>query len=335
MKRFLAIALLLMNVSLANAQAPTPLCTPGVSPTSGQPTCVPVNGANPLPISGSFSANLAGFLSNGLFATLTATNTTSASTALPVGSTTTPSVRITNNGTTVISCTMATGAATGLVSNILVQPGSSVSRVVGAFDHIACIDQTGSISNPVVIEGGSGLGNDSGGGGSGGGGGTVTQGPAGASPWLVTVNQGGNTAVVKQANTVAGTDQALVVAVGNAATPGFNTAANSSAVTAATSDVTPTNCSSTIATGNTAQNAITAGSTLHGFTLQNIDTTAENLCFNLTGTAVVNTVNSFCLAPASATAQGGSYTTPLGFGVNTNLSIIATTTGHKFSCMKW
>lgn len=166
MKRFLAIALLLMSVSLANAQAPTPLCTPGTSPTSGQPTCVPVNAANPLPISGSFSATLTGFLSNNVFATLTATGSTSASTALPAGAT---SVRITNNGTTVVSCTMATGAATGLVSNILVQSGSSVSRVVGTFDHIACIDQTGSVSNPVVIEGGSGLGNDSGGGGSGGG----------------------------------------------------------------------------------------------------------------------------------------------------------------------
>lgn len=179
MKRFLAIAAtaLLMNVSLANAQAPTPLCTPGVSPTSGQPTCVPVNAANPLPISGSFSATLTGFLSNNVFATLTATGSTSASTALPAGAT---SVRITNNGTTVVSCTMATGAATGLVSNILVQSGSSVSRVVGTFDHIACIDQTGSVSNPVVIEGGSGLGNDSSGG-SGGGGGSVTQGTV---PWV-------------------------------------------------------------------------------------------------------------------------------------------------------
>lgn len=171
MKRFLASAFLLMSVSLANAQAPTPLCIPGTSPTSGQPTCVPVTGSNPLPISGSFSANLTGFLSNGSFATLTATGSTSASTALPVGITVNPTVRITNNGTTVVSCTMATGAATGLASNILVQSGSSVSRVVGAFDHIACIDQTGSVSNPVVIEGGSGLGNDSGGGGSGGGGG--------------------------------------------------------------------------------------------------------------------------------------------------------------------
>jgi hypothetical protein len=38
---------------------------------------------------------------------------------------------------------------------------------VGTYDHIACIDQTGSVSNVVILEGGSGLGNDTGGGGGG------------------------------------------------------------------------------------------------------------------------------------------------------------------------
>src|SRR6185312_820881 len=107
---------------------------------------------SPIPVTGSFSAT--GFQSNGIFANLTATASSSASTALPSGAT---SVRITNAGSGTVSCTFAIGAATGVVNNIQVGPSSSVSRAVGSYDHIACIDQTGSSgSQLVVIEGGSG-----------------------------------------------------------------------------------------------------------------------------------------------------------------------------------
>ena len=136
--------------------------------TSGKP----VTGSNPLPVTGTFSATLSGFTGNGSYATLTATGSSSSSTALPTGTTT----NISNTGTTAVSCTFATGSATGVASNIVIQPGSSKSRANGAFDHIACIDQTGSVSNVVVLEGGSGLGNDSGGGGSGGGAVTLASG---------------------------------------------------------------------------------------------------------------------------------------------------------------
>lgn len=126
-----------------------------------------VSATDPLPVTGSFSATLSGFTGNGSFASLTATASTSASTALPTGTVT----RITNLGSGIVSCTQATGAATGVVNNIQVGPSSSVSRVNGTFDHIACIDQTGSTgSQLVILEGGSGLGNDTGGGGGGAGG---------------------------------------------------------------------------------------------------------------------------------------------------------------------
>lgn len=119
-------------------------------------------------VNASVSASITGFQSNGNFANLTATASSSASTALPAGAT---SVRITNTGSGTVSCTFATGAATGVVNNIQVGPSSSVSRAVGSYDHIACIDQTGSSgSQLVVVEGGSGLGNDTGGGSSTGGG---------------------------------------------------------------------------------------------------------------------------------------------------------------------
>jgi hypothetical protein len=136
---------------------------------AGQAT--PISASNPLPVAGTFSATLAGFTPNGNYGTLTATGSSSSSTALPSGVT----VRITNTGTTAVSCTLNTGSATGARNNIIIEPGSSAYRVPGTYANIACIDQGGSdsTSNVVVLEGGSGLANDSGGGGGSGSGGTV------------------------------------------------------------------------------------------------------------------------------------------------------------------
>lgn len=99
------------------------------------------------------------------------------------------------------------------------------------------------------------------------------------------------------------------------------------------SNVTPTNCSGTITTGGTAQNAFTAQTTLHGFTIVNIDTT-EPLWISFTTTAAATTVASYPLQAATATtfASPGSFTAPQGFGINTALSVVAATTGHKWSC---
>lgn len=102
------------------------------------------------------------------------------------------------------------------------------------------------------------------------------------------------------------------------------------------SNVTPTDCSGTITTGGTAQNAFTAGSTKHGFTILNFDTT-EPLWISFTTTAAANTVASYPIpaATASTFAGAGSFTTPMGFGMNTALSVVAATTGHKWSCTWW
>lgn len=101
-------------------------------------------------------------------------------------------------------------------------------------------------------------------------------------------------------------------------------------------NVTPTDCSGTITTGGTAQNAHTAQSTLRGMTIANLDAT-EVMWISFTTTAAASTTQSYPLAPATATTFAGlaSYTTPLGFGYNTALSVIAATTGHKFSCTRW
>jgi hypothetical protein len=101
-------------------------------------------------------------------------------------------------------------------------------------------------------------------------------------------------------------------------------------------NVTATDCSGTISSGGAAQNAFTAQSTLHGFTILNFDTT-EPLWISFTGTAAANTTGSYPLqaATASTFAGAGNFTSPFGFGLNHAVSVIAATTSHKFSCTWW
>lgn len=164
MKRYLAplmLASALVGASPSHAQTP-------VLPYSNG---APVSNSNPFPVAA--TASVAGFQGGNVFANLTATGSSSASTALPAG----VDIVVTNNGTTEVSCTLALGAATGLRNNIQVAPGGGARALhVGASaDHIACIDQGGadSTSNPIVIEGGAGLP-------TGWGGGTTSSGSGGA-----------------------------------------------------------------------------------------------------------------------------------------------------------
>ncbi len=101
-------------------------------------------------------------------------------------------------------------------------------------------------------------------------------------------------------------------------------------------NVTLTDCSGTITSGATAQNAFTAAATRHGFTIANIDT-SEVLWISFTTTAAASGTGSYPLSPASATSFAGlsSFTSPVGMGINTALSVIAATTSHKFSCTVW
>lgn len=194
----------LLSLVALPAQAQTSWTTPGGSTVNGAiglcltatNKAVPCSDPSALasPVSGSFSATLTGFTPGGTFATLTATNA-SASVALPVGAT----VAFQNTGTTTVSCTLGVGAATATISQIQVPASSTVFVTPGSNTFGACIDQTGSVSNLVVLAGGSGLGTGFGGGGGGsGGGGVVTQptaanlnalvaqGAAGGAAWLVT-----------------------------------------------------------------------------------------------------------------------------------------------------
>lgn len=189
MKKFLSILTLLGALCAPNfalAQAPTRIC---LLQTGGG--CWDVGPTNPFPVSATVS--IGGFQANGGYGSLTATASTSSSTVIPTGTPTTTSVRLTNNGTAEVSCTFATGSATGLISNTQIPAGASVVRGIGSYDHVACINQTGSASNVVILESGTGLGVDSGGGSSGSG--TVAQGTAAAitAGWPVIDGAGADT----------------------------------------------------------------------------------------------------------------------------------------------
>lgn len=95
-------------------------------------------------------------------------------------------------------------------------------------------------------------------------------------------------------------------------------------------NVTPRDCSGTILTGGAAQNAFANQGTLRGFIISNLST--DPMWISWTGTAVIGNQGSYLLQPGGTTTMGGSFVAPLGFGINTALSIIAATTGDKYSC---
>jgi hypothetical protein len=179
------VAFLLAGSAFAqNQNNPPPMTLWCQSPGSAAVQCG--TATTPLVTSGGGTFSVAGFTPSGNYATLTATNS-SASVALPNGGT----VQFANTGTTAVSCTLGIGSATATASELVIQAGSNKSIVVGSNTFGACIDQTGSASNVVVLAGGSGLGNDSGSGGS------VTQ---GTSPWVDNVTQWASQALGAMAN---------------------------------------------------------------------------------------------------------------------------------------
>lgn len=165
MKIFGAILVALLALaSPALAQNPqtVKLCIP-----TSTTTCPAVTASNPLPITGSFSATLAGFTPNGNYGTLTATAATSASTSLPAGTV----VAFQNLSAIDVSCVLTAGASTATTNKLIVRAGATVYYTVGSNTTTACINQTGSASNVVGLAGGAGLGTAFGGASAGGGGG--------------------------------------------------------------------------------------------------------------------------------------------------------------------
>ncbi len=105
-------------------------------------------------------------------------------------------------------------------------------------------------------------------------------------------------------------------------------------------NITPTDCSGTVANGGAPQIVIAASSTIHGFSIGNIDATTgggEPVWISFSGPATAGAPGSYPLgAPATPSYSGmGTYTTPAGFGPNAGVSIVAFTTAHAYSCTTW
>lgn len=131
--------------------------------------CVSVgSGPNsvPMPVTVSGGGG-SGFVPSLSYTPLTATASSSASTALP---TNTGTVAFQNTSSVDVSCTVASGAATATTNEIIVRAGSTIFVGTTGYDHAACINQTGSASNVIILAGGSGGGSGFGGGGSSGNG---------------------------------------------------------------------------------------------------------------------------------------------------------------------
>lgn len=159
------LALLLGCSPVISAPYPVISQDVGVCDPYNPQNCARPDSSGNLPVTGTFSATLGGFAPGLTFATLTAT-ASSASVALPAGVV----VAFQNTGTTTVSCTLGVGSATATANQIQVPASSTVFVTPGANTFGACIDQTGSTSNVIVLAGGSGLGTGFGGGGGGAGG---------------------------------------------------------------------------------------------------------------------------------------------------------------------
>jgi hypothetical protein len=102
-------------------------------------------------------------------------------------------------------------------------------------------------------------------------------------------------------------------------------------------------CSGSITTGGTAQNAIATPSGMqqtNGFSICNIDPSAgssEPLWIDASGTATVGTGSIPLSAPTATTyaASNNCYSTPTSFASKTALSVLAATTSHEWSCWTW
>lgn len=99
------------------------------------------------------------FIPSGNYTSLTA-GATSTNIALPANS---PAIQLENTGATAVSCSFGMSSADAVATplQLIVQPGGQ--KTVGVpqgMTWVACVDQTGSASNVVIVAGGNGSGSD-------------------------------------------------------------------------------------------------------------------------------------------------------------------------------
>ncbi len=298
----------------------------------------PVSTTNPLPVTASVTASISGFAPASVGTPISVT-TGGVTGSLPAGTV----VVASNVGTTNTAyCALGASSTTAWQP---IPPGGWFAYTVGAATQLTCITSTSTTT--VNMVGGSGLPTGSGGGGGGSGGavtiasGGVASGAyasgafavgSGTDGWFTTFGTEADTANITTGHTfmaaIRQVDADIVT---------LNTTAGNPIILP--QNVTANDCSGTITNGSTAQDAFTAQTTLHGFTIANVDASAgsgEPLWISFTQTATAAN-GSYPLAAPTATMFTGlsSFTSPPGMGLNHALSVLGATTGHKFSCTWW
>lgn len=149
----------------------------------------------------------------------------------------------------------------------------------------------------------------------------------------VTQATGTNLHTVIDSGTI--TTVSAITAISNALPAGTNVIGHVITDTGSTTAVTGTvaiggntitDGATTITAGGTAQTLFTPS---NGFAVYNPDP-SEDLWISITTTALANGTGSIRVP-----ANGGGYESPLGAKITGAVSIVAATTGHKFTAMKW
>lgn len=123
--------------------------------------------------------------------------------------------------------------------------------------------------------------------------------------------------------TVTVTDTILDALVANGRLPVLATAAQN----------TSTDRSGTITAGGTAQTIMNANAARKGWMIQNIDeTNLEELGVRSTGTAALLAAGTFTLSPSAGAGYPGGMMQGVDSGA---ISVVAATTGHKFTAIEW
>ena len=162
------------NLAWSAAAPPVAPCLTITSTINGITieSCQPISASNPMPISGTFSATLSGFLPTPSYATLSV-GAASSSVALPGGT----SVIVYNTGTHAAFVKLGDSSVTASAGNDAIQPGSWLAFTVGANTYLAAIEVDGATS--LNLSGGAGLPTGAGGGSGGSGGGGAITAPLG------------------------------------------------------------------------------------------------------------------------------------------------------------
>lgn len=166
----LALAMALATLAFSGAAQAQQQYDPGGKARVSSYCKTTLGGDTPCPASPSFSATVGGFAQSGIYTTLSA-GAASARSAVPSGAP--AAVEAYNAGTTTVSCLPGNSSVVAVANEDQIPAGGVIPITLGSNGFVACIDQTGSATNLVILSGGTGLGYASGGA-SAGSGGAVT-----------------------------------------------------------------------------------------------------------------------------------------------------------------